>query len=194
MAFDRHYFTFSQKPFIWAPPPQSATGTTQSLTPPDHDDDAESDTEAEQMVLSVLTEGLDLSDAAAPEDAASTSATSGAASSPRPSRSGHFPPPPRPLPQDTESDNDQKHAAYCLAETCIANGLIYPPAFEWPNPWHAALSGDEMIIPQLATHPKLTYSDGRFVEFGGTSVAHGAPFASASAKQRTTSIRSKGFK
>ena len=92
------------------------------------------------------------------------------------------PPPSRPLPPDIESDNDLKHAAYCVAEICYANEIAYPPVFRWPNPRHDSGGANDVVtIPPLVTHPKLSYQNGRYVAYR-TAAAQVSPSVNSSGR------------
>ena len=164
LSFDRVYFAFVQKPFIWVGARQPTKDAPMSPARPSQSDnsngnndtdDADSDEESEQAVLAMLAEGLDLADTDTPSPAPRGTA-----------RTNVYVPQAFALPADLESDNDLAHALYCVAETCIANGIIYPPAFSWPDPWHDAGPPDEVVtIPPLSTHPKLVYIGGRYTVY-----------------------------
>ena len=156
IANNSKYFSIHQKPLIWMAFPQLVSNVRPSSSShPRNRDDASSDDEAENAVLSMLTEGLESPDS--PPSASTACRSAPTTIQPRSS----------PLTLDIECDNDLKHAAYCLAETCAANGITYPPAFSWPNPWHGAANpNDNVKIPTLLTHPKLKNVGGRYFAHG----------------------------
>ncbi|KAH9939652.1 uncharacterized protein BXZ73DRAFT_99266 [Epithele typhae] len=162
LAYERYYFTTTQKSFVWtAPPPQIKTEPNATALPAPYADGSQtspsgnSDSDDDE-VLELLNEQR-------PPRPAPPSASYYGPPAPL---TRHPPPFAWPLPPDVESDNDLVHAAFCAAETCVANNLPFPPAFEWPVPWHAPSDPRAMAtIPPLPTHPKLAFQHGRYVMY-----------------------------